>query len=270
MTAINNLPDADYRKRKAIGATWAKLWLQSPQLLKDTLDGIAKRKESAAFDFGRAAHMLFLQPGLLAARLSDGPINDKTGKPYGADTQRFADWRATNPDAIVLSPKDRADIDHMSERQPAEIAAIWKNGKAEVSLFHEIAGCPACGRIDWTDGQIIYDLKTIGSMDNAERDMSRFGYWFQAAWYRMLWKQETGKLARFVFVFAERNPPYRWQQIEMDADWLMAADAAADRVVGEIGHAITTGQWPQHDSSLKVISRPAWDSDDDEETEDGE
>lgn len=269
---VKDLANADYQRAAGIGATTARLMLQSPQLFRDQLDGRVKRKPSAALDFGTAGHCRILEPQKFAALLSDGPINERTGKPYGADTAAFGAWRAENRDAIVLSADDRAALEMMAERMPPEVASIFEaHADPEVSIFATVAGCAVKCRPDWLTADCCYDLKTIPTIDSIEKNIHKFAYWFAAGWYRMVIREATGKSVPFIHIFAERNPPYRWRIVELDADWIMYADDQARAVAAAIALRSASGEWSDYGDVRMMVSRPAWEmDDDDDEPKDGE
>jgi hypothetical protein len=262
MTQIYNMCDREYHADPAIGSTTAKLALDSMQLFADDINGIRKAKDSKAFQFGRAAHARITNPGLFATMISAGPINQKTGKPYGTDSNVFAEWQAANPGAVVLSQRDLEDLERMMARMPAEVAAVFaKPGVAESSMFREIAGVKVKARPDWLTEGAIWDIKTIANIADAEKHISKFKYWFSHAWYRMIVKEEIGRAMPFRFVFCEKNPPYRWRIIDIDADWIGYADATVDRVLGEISEAQRTGDYADRGSVCLTVSQPAWSDD---------
>jgi hypothetical protein len=265
---IHGQPDTEYHADPHIGSTDAKLWIDSPQLFKDKQDGVVIRKDSRAFQLGRAAHLLFLQPDEFTKAISTGPINEKTGKPYGPDTSAYSSWATMNPGKIVLGQRDLDDLNRMQDRMPAQIKDILRpGGVAESSYYLTLAGVAVKCRPDWIIDGTIYDLKSIGNMADAEKHISKFKYWFSHAWYRMIVKAETGKTMPFRFIFAEKSPPYRWRIIDIDADWIGYADATVDRVLGEIAEAQRTGDYSDRGEVSVMASRPAWESDDEEDGE---
>lgn len=269
MTIIYNQSDIAYHANPAIGSTTAKLWLDSPRLFKDQIDGIRKRKDTRSFMFGRAAHARFTDREFFDRIVSTGPVNPKTGKPYGADTNAYAEWSAANPGAIILSESEMNDLDYMDERMPAQVREIFAdtNGVAESSVYQTIAGVAVKCRPDWIGRGPIYDIKTIANIADAEKHISKFKYWFSHAWYRMVMKAETGASMPFKFVFAEKCPPYRWRIVSIDADWIGQADATVDRVLGEIAVAQDSGDYSDRGEVEEIASQPTWESDDDGEEE---
>ena len=127
-----------------------------------------ERKDSKAFQFGRAAHALFTDPNLFKRMVKSGPVNPKTNKPYGPDTNAFAEWSAQNPGAIVLSESEFCDLDMMEIRMPVEASRAMRTGNpvAESSYYVTIAGVAVKCRPDLiTNGNCIYDIKTIANSE---------------------------------------------------------------------------------------------------------
>lgn len=264
-----NLTNEDYHAHPAIGSSQAKLMLRSRRLFKDELDGLVKHKESRAFQFGTAAHAKFLQPELFGTMVATGPVNEKTGKPYGTETKSFAEWYAQNPGKIILGEQDIADLDMMAQRMPDEVRYVLEcPGEAEVSFIHQAGLIQVKARPDWLTGDTIYDLKTIGNMDDSEKHINKYLYWFSHAWYRSVVKLSTGNGFRFRFVFAEKSPPYRWRIIDLDLDWVIWADQQVASVIRQIQACTASGDWSDDGQVCQMVSRPAWETDEDDE--DGE
>jgi hypothetical protein len=64
-----------------------------------------EREETAAQLVGKAAHALILEGREEYERrfAAEGPINDKTGKPYGIETKACQEWIAANGRAVLGS-----------------------------------------------------------------------------------------------------------------------------------------------------------------------
>jgi hypothetical protein len=271
MSIYLDMPADSYHAMGSIGSTTAKLWLESPRLFKDHVVGIHKRKDSDAMSFGRAAHMRFTEADKFASLAKLGPVNEKTGRPYGKDTLAFAAWEAINPGAIMVGPDDMQRLTYMAGRMPDQVREILRApGIAESSYFVDIHGIKAKCRPDWIKDGIVYDIKTIGNIDDYEKHISKYKYWFSHAWYRAVIKQETGASMPFKFIFAETAPPFRWRIVPIDADWIGYADAKVESVMREIAAAEISGDFADRGEVEVIASRPAWDSDDDETDEWGD
>lgn len=65
-----------------------------PLLFRRKEQGLIPERDSNAFLVGRAAHVLILEgrQRYEAEFAVGGPINPKTGQPYGSNTKAFAEW----------------------------------------------------------------------------------------------------------------------------------------------------------------------------------
>jgi len=281
MTTYNDMSADCYHAHAGVSSTAAKLWLESPQLYRDHVIGVRKRKDSDSMRFGRAAHMRLTEPEKFARLASEGPINERTGKPYGSDTLAYQGWRTLNPGAVIVSHEDRERLTFMVGRMPAEVREILRSpGIAERSYFTDIGGLAVKCRPDWLKCGVIYDLKTIGNIADAEKHISKYRYWFSHAWYRAVIKAESGASLPFRLLFAETASPYRWRIIDIDADWVQYADSMVRMVISDIADAearqrLCSGAesseaWADRGPVEMVVSRPAWETDDDDDNEWGD
>lgn len=103
-------------------------------------------------------------------------------------------------------------------------------------------------RLDWLpDGHLVLvDFKTALEvwLDAIERHASQWGYHFQAAVYRHVYRLVTGQDAPWVNVYAETQPPYSVMVVPMDQE-------AIDRGHQAMRHALRIwalceehGIWP--------------------------
>lgn len=198
-----------------------ELFRSSPRLCQWKLAGLLPSVDSPAFSFGRAVHTYLLEgPEVFRSRykVGDGPINEKTGKPYGKDTQKFAEWykEATKDGSEVI---DFASLevlqgmrDSLAETQDA--LDEFRTGEPEVTVRGFLAhGIECQSRLDWFDAdsevQRIVDLKTTENLDTFHRDFFRFGYDRQMAFYSMMIRAAYGRLPRVSVVAIEKRQPYR-------------------------------------------------------------
>lgn len=234
------LPSAHYHAHPGIGASTARLAHKSIRLYKDAVDGLIPSPDRGCLKIGTLVHMAVLEPDRFAAQVvTEGPINTKTGKPYGRDTNAFADWEAENPGKIVVEPF----IKTMITRCPDEIRHRLAHGESEESWFAESGGLSMKARPDKLLGSVITDLKTCQDVDDARRDLFRHGYWFSDAWYRMVGKLVTGEVFSYDFVFAEKKAPFRWRIVSLSPQYSAWADKVVDDTIGKILLAMRTGIW---------------------------
>jgi hypothetical protein len=137
------------------------------------------QEESPAYLVGRAAHVLILE-GLERFREDfavGGPINKKTGLPFGPATKAWTQWAET-VGKPVLSDSQFETIERMNESVAMHEAAVdlLQYGIAEAVVRAEYCGFPCQIRIDWLDpSPSIVDLKTCDDLTWFEADSRRYG-----------------------------------------------------------------------------------------------
>lgn len=265
-----NMPEIEYHDSPNFGQSTLKLACKSLRLVKDKLDGIYQPAQSPAMSIGSIIHRMVLQPGTIQTT-DTGPINERTGKPYGRDTKAFSEWQSLNPEMVVIDPWIRTMLDRM----PVEIADIFAAGKPEVSVLREETktGLPIKARIDSLDGMAtITDLKTCNDCDGSaiDREIRRHLYWFQEAFYRMIMLQETGETHRFQFVFCEKRPPFRWRVVPLTEKYRLFSDEQVLHVLRDVAGAIKTEDWRDDEGMEHVADLPDFmDQDEPEENDNG-
>ena len=101
-------------------------FIRCPWLHRKKSVGLIEDSDSASYLIGRAAHTRILEgrDAYEAAFALGGPINEKTGKPFGAGTKAFAEWvdydGAKGTVAITFHPTGiRSLVDEMKRRETA-------------------------------------------------------------------------------------------------------------------------------------------------------
>lgn len=255
MSIVYDMSDTDYHAHEYVGSTTAKLCLESPQLMKDSLDGLCGGGDKPHYAFGRLAHMMVLEPKRFARSItSDGPINPKTEKMYGRGTVAFTKWQEENPYLTVIEP----ELYTMLERMPAEVRAIFApGGVTESSVFVDHGLWGAKCRPDHLIDKIITDLKTIDDINNCEKQIANFGYYLSASWYRDVMKRETGLDHTFRLVFVEKNPPFRWRIVMLD-DYESFGDTRVKAIHTTLDRCFESGDWSDKGDILSLAYPPEW------------
>lgn len=244
------------------------LFRKCPALYKKTIDGEIVEGDTVAFMLGRATHTLILEgEEKFAAEftVSDGPTNEKTGKPYGKLTKAYADWLAEQTSPIV-STEEHALILKMREAVHAHLAAsnLLMEGIAEGTIRTTWNGEPVQARLDWFNPEqnYIVDLKTCNDLDRFRFDVRDFGYVEQTAFYAQCVmmarkdKVESGPqiLPACWLVAVEKKEPYRVAVVHIGASTIddaihghMASETwrdDADAMLIELRKCRETGVWP--------------------------
>lgn len=259
----------DYLSAPGIGSSAAKLVLKSVQLFRDYQTGIYTVGDKSHHQIGRLAHAAVLEPQRFAQMVvSEGPVNERTGKAYGRDTQAWAAWQAENPEKVVVD----SWLLTMLERIPNEVKGLFVGGRSEVSVHHKlsVSGLDVKCRCDYLRERSILDFKTCEDVDRFDRELSKWSYWFQLGWYKMVMKAETGVDHTFRFVFAEKKPPFRWRIVPLDVEYQMYADAQVEDALGKLIEARDSGNWSDRGEVEQMASLPDYLNDDEETTQEEE
>ena len=239
-----------------------------PKLLHRKRSGLIPDMESNAYLIGRAAHCLILEGRAeFDGRylIGGGPINERTGKPFGAQTKAFAEWRVNEP-RDVLSDVQGADVVRMADAVAAHAAAkaLLSAGEAEAVVRIEYCGVPSQIRIDWwragglvdgtpAGGPRIVDLKTCDDIDWFESDARRFGYLHQMAFYAGV-IEAAGRVFPAVSIIAvEKKEPYRCGVWDVGRASLQLARRENEAAIREFRECEQAGVWPTRYEKVRVL-----------------
>lgn len=227
---------------------------------------------SEAMELGSAVHIALLQPEDFDSMIfvSDAPVNERTGKPYGRDTKAFGDWemaiKQEHGDKILISTEQADFIDRMV-RSVKQLDA-WRLLRAcdmkEIPLYGQIAGVQVRGRPDAVCSKkyapVIIDLKTSKSASRSwfEKSIADFDYGFQAAGYAMLAAQNGIDCRHYLFIVVENQRPFGSACFRLNDEvisWYRPKVEAAARLYEE---CVQTDSWPAYPYETQEIGLPRW------------
>jgi len=232
-----------------------------PLLFRRKELGLIPDRDSHAFLVGRAAHTLILEgrARFEADFAVGGPINPKTGQPFGSGTKKFAEW-AEKRGKPVLADTDAATVEHMaaSVREHLFACELLDEGVAEGVVRGRMGGVLCQARLDWVnpkEGRGLVDLKTSDSLDSFEWHIDAFKYLHQLAFYRALVAQACGIVLPVHIIAVEKREPYRCGVWQVAPRCLDAAEAENGRAIEELIRCRETGVWPTGFESLRLYDR---------------
>jgi hypothetical protein len=243
-------PDALYRVQAKTNLSSHALadFRACPLLYHHKQIGLIPDSDSTAFLVGRATHVLALEgrAAYEAGFAVGGPINEKTGKPFGRDTKAFAEWAAGCAKPVLS--QDQADlVEALADsvlRHPVA-ALLLCDGVAERVARLSYAGVPCQGRFDWIAPQFgLVDLKTCDDLTWFEHDARRFGYAHQMAFYRALLREACGESLPVTMIAVEKRAPYRCGVWQISDQVLDAAERENLAAMRQLEHCRQTGEWP--------------------------
>jgi hypothetical protein len=243
---------AEYREKSKTHLSSHALadFRKCPLLYRKRKEGLIPDEDRPAFALGRAAHVLILERAEQFNRLyviSDGPINDRTGRAFGKDTAAYREWRDSLKDKEPVSRSDYELISDMADGVHAnpEAVALLARGQAEGVLRAEYCGVPCQIRMDWFNPERgIVDLKTCDDLTWFEADARRFGYANQMAFYQAVLERATGEVAPVHMIAVEKKEPFRCGVWLLSDVTLAVARRANDAAIEQLKQCERTGIWP--------------------------
>jgi rhodanese-related sulfurtransferase len=152
--------------------------------------GLVPNEDRPAYLVGRAAHVLILEgrERFDAEYAVGGPINARTGKPFGANTQTYADWAAAQGKPVITEEQFSLVVNLTTGVRSHAIAAeLLSDGVPEGVVRTEYCDRPCQARFDFFNPEReVIDLKTCDDLTWFEADARRFGYAHQFAFYHAL------------------------------------------------------------------------------------
>lgn len=220
-----------------------------PQLFHRKRCGLVPDEDRPAYVVGRAAHTLILE-GTEAFQRSfavGGPVNPKTGQPFGSTTKAWAEWAQAQGDKEVLTGEQHELVRRLAEsvRGHAQAQELLAEGIAEGVLRADYCGMPCQIRIDWLNPhRALCDLKTVDNLDYFETDARRYGYCHQAAFYVAVLAQRISLRMPAYLIAVEKREPYRCGVWRITDEVLNFAIAENEAAIGRLRQCEAQGNWP--------------------------
>lgn len=234
-----------------------------PLLYKQKFNGEVIIDDTAAFQIGRATHALVLggQDAFDEEYLvSAGPINPKTGEPFGKLTKAYKDWAATQTKKIILTN----EFDFMSKLQES----VWAHPKAaelldgcacECTVRTEFLGEKVQIRMDAFNPELkaIIDLKTCDNLDFFTNDCFKYGYAEQMAFYHDVFKSASGGIETTAWLIAvEKRAPNRCGVWQVSERMLDQAGKVNEHTIEELKACRSSDVWPTRYEEPRVLDIP--------------
>ena len=238
-----------------------------PLTYHQKMTGVIPPQDSAAYWMGRAVHTLVCEGRAAFDEqflVTDGPVNPKTGEPFGRLTKAYKEWAA----AQTLVPVSASDFGFMVKLQSAvwlhPIATrLFDGGWAEGTVRTTYHGEPVQIRIDFFNPNFvdettgargaIIDLKTCDTIDFFESDARKYGYMHQLAFYREVLRIASGEEFPVYIVAVEKKAPFRVGVWKLAPEALDEAKAANERALSLLRECRCQNVWPTGYEELRVM-----------------
>lgn len=219
-----------------------------PLLYQKKAEGLIEDTETPAYALGRALHTLVLE-GEATFQTSyavGGPINPKTGRPFGQGTKVFEEWERIIGKPVVTDEQYEL-ITSMAASVQAHPAAgeLLCAGVAEGAVRANYCGQPCQGRLDWFAYERgIVDMKTCDDLTWFESDARRFGYAYQMAFYQALVELASGDRLPVHIIAVEKKEPFRCGVWRVADEVLAAVRKENESAMERLQFCHLTGIWP--------------------------
>jgi hypothetical protein len=243
-----------------------------PLLFWKRRQGLILDGDRPAYLLGRAAHVMILEGG---ARFNEeyavgGPVNPRTGKPFGANTQAYSDWAMAQGKPVVTDEQFQliSCLKAGVEDNPTAVELLGE-GEAEGVVRTEYCGTTCQSRIDWfnpTRG--IVDLKTCDDLTWFEADARRYGYAHQMAFYRAVLNAELHKPVNFSYasgqfkaisgipvhiIAVEKKEPFRCGVWQLSEQTIAVAQRENEVAIERLKQCQDSNAWPTGYEEVRVF-----------------
>lgn len=256
-----NVPAEEYHRWQALSSSWMSRLRNSPAHLLDLMEE-GLDDSTAAQTFGTAVHCAVLEGDAFKGRYSVQP-EDMNGATKAGRAFRTA---AAEADQIVLSAKEGrhcAAVARRAKQNPRMVEWLARPHRVEISLCWQRDGYLCKARLDLMVPGIneFADLKTTmtASPEGFARQIARYHYHAQLAWYAEGLRALTGKEWNGFLVAAEKRRPFLVTIHRLTPGSVAhgAAIAECDELFALYKSCCESGKWPGY-PDVNDIVLPEW------------
>lgn len=273
---MTSMPDADYRRIKAVNYSGLKLFANSPLHYWDRYLNPDREPEkpTSALAIGNAVHCRTLE-GLeeFSRRYARAVKFDRRTKEGKAGMAAFEE---SIGDAEVLSQEDydlSLEISHaVLKSKMASRLLEGANGYSEevVQWIDGNTGLLCKSKVDRlqtiNNETYVIDLKTVGTRfgdclkDEFPKSCARLKYHWQAAFYLdgVAASGEWGPPAGFIWVTVEKSPPYGVAIFKASDQMLQIGREQVAEAMERFAECQEADKWPGFDTEIIDLQLPRW------------
>lgn len=219
------------------------------------MHNLSSKRDTASMKIGRVVHMAILEPQKLASLTAQWIGGIKRG-------HKWEQFMEDNPGKEILTENEWDTIQEIrkSVLSSSSAAKYLAKGKAEVAITWNIGDIKCKGRIDFDSEHAIVDLKTThsASPELFGREVWRYRYHTQGAWYTDGYEKSRGKRKPYVFIAVESKPPYVVQAYTVPDQVIDAGREDYSNMLDRLLECRASGKWPGYCDSELELSLPRW------------
>jgi len=230
---------------------------RNPLLFHKKQLGLVQEEDRPAYLIGQAAHALVLEGRqVYEDRYAfGGPVNPKTGEPFGSRTKAFEEWAAAQGKP-VLTHEQMALIENLNAAvySHEHAAALLADGVPEGVVRVDYCGTACQARFDWLSPQRgIVDLKTCDNIEWLEMDARSYRYVHQLAFYRALAAAVTGTVLPVHLIGVEKHEPFRCGVWRIGEDVLGIAKKENEEGIARLKECRERDHWLSGYEDIRVF-----------------
>ena len=235
-------------------------FMACPWLYRKKQLGLLKRRETPEMLVGSATHTKVLEghDAYEAEYAVGGPINPRTKKPFGRDTNAFRDWSEEHGKP-VLTHAQAASVENMAEGLSRNVEAVdlILHGRAEGVVRTDYCDTSCQIRIDWTHPyRGIVDLKTTADLAKFENTAKWYRYHNQLAFYQAVLAEVIGQCVPVHIVAIERAEPFRCGVWRIGDQTLAMARRENEAAIGRLHTAWEDDHFPTGYEEIRILDIP--------------
>jgi exodeoxyribonuclease VIII len=249
----------DYRKNEALNISLLNHIHRSPAHLKWEKDH--PTPSTSAQTFGQAFHKLLLEPFDFPKEFAVMPVCDRRTKAGKEIYEKFSQEHAGK---ALLSEDDMMTVQNMIRRvkEHSLVENLYVDSTREQSLFWSDpkTALPLKARLDLSKLGLIIDFKTTTSAETKffEREIFRYSYYRQAAWYRWAYESVVNICVGFFIIAVEKGPPYGVNVFRLSEELLTLGEQENRRALDLYAKCLEENDWPSYDEGPKTVELPKW------------
>lgn len=185
----------------------------------------------------------------------------KDGKAYNSQ------FEIDNVGKVIINEQEQQDAEKMVFHLLHNEDFITLNANelsTQEEFFWEEDGMAFKAKMDrivsWKGEPVILDYKTCQNCDEAHfsKDIIKFGYHIQAAFYKRAFFMKYGVEARFVLVPQEKDFPENMAIWEVQACDIAIGKRAIAKATHEIKARLAKADWKPYKGGIQEVNLPTW------------
>lgn len=185
----------------------------------------------------------------------DRPINPKTGLPYGTETKKYAEWRAT-VEQEILTEQEGQTVFAVAAAVAAhdEAAPLLAAGRAYVHADGEFDGLPAQSLSHWLsdDGTLVY-ITIINDLDRFAEQARDYEYAHRLQFEDAVLTSTGENVQRYRLIAIEKREPFRVGVWTIGEELMWDAIQQNRAAAQHIDECQSTGHWPTNFETLQTL-----------------